>query len=45
MEEVPSPLPLVRPKRKKPDLTGIEPKEITIKTKSGEKNLRSPKQA
>ena len=29
--------PKKRAPRKKPDLSGVEPKEITIKTKSGEK--------
>ncbi len=39
--EVPSPPPLVRAKRtrKKPDLTGVEPKEITIRTTNGEKTF------
>ncbi len=41
--DVPSPPELERePKkraRKKPDLSGVEPKAITIKTKSGEKTF------
>ena len=45
MEDAPpSPPPLVREPskrapRKKPDLSGVEPKEITIKTKAGEKTF------
>ena len=31
--------PKKRAPRKKPDLTGVEPKEITIKTKTGEKTF------
>ena len=31
------PEPRKRAPRKKPDLSGVEPKEITIKTKAGEK--------
>ena len=43
-DEVPSPPELVRePKRraprKKPDLSGVDPKAITIKTKAGEKTF------
>ena len=40
----PSPLPLEpkkRAPRKKPDLSGVEPKEITIKTKTGEKTFNA----
>ena len=40
------PEPRKRAPRKKPDLSGVEPKEITIKTKAGEKTFsaRSRKQ-
>ena len=31
--------PRKRAPRKKPDLSGVEPKEITIKTKAGEKTF------
>ena len=31
--------PKKRAPRKKPDLSGVEPKEITIKTKAGEKSF------
>ena len=31
--------PKQRAPRKKPDLSGVEPKEITIKTKTGEKTF------
>ena len=31
--------PKKRAPRKKPDLSGVEPKEITIKTKTGEKTF------
>ena len=33
------PEPRKRAPRKKPDLSGVEPKEITIKTKAGEKTF------
>ena len=33
------PAPRKRAPRKKPDLSGVEPKEITIKTKAGEKTF------
>ena len=33
------PEPRKRAPRKKPDLSGMEPKEITIKTKTGEKTF------
>ena len=44
MEDVESvepvtPAPRKRAPRKKPDLSGVEPKEITIKTKAGEKTF------
>ena len=41
MEDVESvePVPRKRAPRKKPDLSGVEPKEITIKTKAGEKTF------
>ncbi len=43
-DAVPTPPPLERQPttkrpRKKPDLSGVEPKEITIKTKTGEKTF------
>ena len=39
VEDVPKELPLKRQARKKPDLSGVEPKEITIQTKKGEKTF------
>ena len=46
VETVQQPEPRKRAPRKKPDLSGVEPKEITIKTKAGEKTFsaRSRKQ-
>ena len=37
--ETVQPEPRKRAPRKKPDLSGVEPKEITIKTKAGEKTF------
>ena len=44
--DAPEPPPLERAKRsrKKPDLSGVEPQAITIKTKAGE-NFFGPQQA
>ena len=39
VETVQQPEPRKRAPRKKPDLSGVEPKEITIKTKAGEKTF------
>ena len=46
VETVQQPEPRKRAPRKKPDLSGVEPREITIKTKAGEKTFsaRSRKQ-
>ena len=39
VETVQQPEPRKRAPRKKPDLSGVEPREITIKTKAGEKTF------
>ena len=42
MEDAPSSPEFIEPKRrtrKKPDLSGVEPKAVTIKTKGGEKTF------
>ena len=46
VETVQQPEPRKRAPRKKPDLSGVEPQQITIKTKAGEKTFsaRSRKQ-